>query len=138
MKINDEQFEAKIKENTGNTVIVEVNGIEYKIELEKPAKPQNKPAERESKEIHQHAKQPSAPSKHSVSSGAVSAPIPGLVLHILVKEGDLIKLGDTVLVLEAMKMESEIASTAHGIVKKIRVSEGQSVQEDEVLIEVGE
>jgi len=141
MKINNEFFEAKIKENNGKNVVLEVNGTEYTIELEKPEKPekqQNRSAETKPKVIQTHTRQSSSPKTHSVNSGAVLAPIPGLVLRILVKEGDQVKLGDTILVLEAMKMESEITSTAHGVVKKIKVTEGQSVQEDEVLIEVGE
>ena len=78
------------------------------------------------------------PSKPVVASaGSVLAPIPGLVLSLLVKEGDSVNAGDPVLILEAMKMESEIASTATGIISKIYAKESASVHEGEVLIEVG-
>lgn len=138
MKINNENYEAKIKENSGNSVLIEVNGIDYKIELESADHSQVKSVQLSKKETVLQPTKTSDPKTHSVAPGAVLAPIPGLVLRISVKEGDQVQLGDTILVLEAMKMESEIASTAQGVVKKIKVTEGQSVQEDDVLIEVGE
>ncbi|MDA3814481.1 MAG: biotin/lipoyl-binding protein [Candidatus Cloacimonetes bacterium] len=136
MKINGEKYDARIKKYKSDQVIVEVNGIDYKINLEH--------AERRKKEIVRSQKtQPAlnvvkTPSKPvAAAPGSVLAPIPGLVLRLLVKEGDSVNAGDPVLILEAMKMESEITSTATGIIKKIRVKEGTSVQEGEVLIEVG-
>ena len=136
MKINGEKYDARIKKYKNYQVIVEVNGIDYEIELEK--------IDRRKTEIARSQKtQPALdvvkiPPKPAVTTaGSVLAPIPGLVLRILVKEGDSVKAGDTVLILEAMKMESEIVSTATGIIKKISVKEGMSVQEGETLIEVG-
>lgn len=136
MKINGEKYDAKIKKYKSDQVIVEVNGIDYEIELEK--------TDRRKTEIVRSPKtQPAldvvkTPSKPVVvSAGSVLAPIPGLVLRILVKEGDRVNSGDPVLILEAMKMESEIISTATGIISKISVKEGASVQEGEALIEVG-
>lgn len=135
MNINGEKYEAKIVEYKGTEVIVEVNGIEYGVELEfdKPEKVQLIRSQKNS------APTPavSSPKKMVVSAGAVVAPIPGLVLKVLVKEGDTVNAGDNILILEAMKMESEIGSTASGTVKKVLVKEGQSVQEGEALIEVG-
>lgn len=136
MKINGEKYDARIKKYKNFQVVVEVNGIDYEIELEK--------TERRKTEIVRSEKtQPAldvvkTPSKLvAASAGSVLAPIPGLVLRILVKEGDNVNSGDPVLILEAMKMESEIASTATGIIKTINVKEGTSVQEGESLIEVG-
>jgi len=136
MIINGEKYDAKIKKYKSDQVIVEVNGIDYEIELER--------ANRRKTEIVRSPKiQPTInvvkiPSKPVITSaGSVLAPIPGLVLRLLVKEGDNVNAGDIVLILEAMKMESEITSTATGIINKINVKEGVSVQEGEVLIEVG-
>jgi len=136
MNINGEKYEAKIVEYKGTEVIVEVNGMEYGVELEfdKPEKVQLVRSQKNTAPTPAVA----TPKKTNVvSAGAVVAPIPGLVLRVLVKEGDEVNAGDNILILEAMKMESEIASTASGTVKKILVSEGQSVQEGEALIEVG-
>ncbi len=66
------------------------------------------------------------------------APIPGTVLSLKVKEGDVVKEGDTVIILEAMKMESDIAAPISGEVKKIHVKDGASVMEGALLMEIGE
>jgi glutaconyl-CoA/methylmalonyl-CoA decarboxylase subunit gamma len=136
MKINGEKYDAKIKKYKSDQVIVEVNGIDYEIELEKTDRRKTEIVRSEKTQpVLDVVKTPSKPV--TASAGSVLAPIPGLVLRILVKEGDNVNAGDTVLILEAMKMESEIASTATGIIKKINVKEGASVQEGETLIEVG-
>jgi biotin carboxyl carrier protein len=64
----------------------------------------------------------------------VKAPMPGLVLNVLVKEGDEIKKGDNLLVLEAMKMENMIKSPTDGIVKKIAITQGDKVEKNALLI----
>jgi len=125
MKINGEKYDAKIKKYKSDQVIVEVNGIDYEIELETTDRRKTEIVR--SEKIH--------PTIDVVKS--VLAPIPGLILRILVKEGDSVNAGDPVLILEAMKMESEITSTVTGVVKNISVKEGTSVQEGETLIEVG-
>lgn len=66
----------------------------------------------------------------------IKAPMPGLVLNINVAEGDVIKPGDALLVLEAMKMENIIKSPGEGTVKKINVNKGQAVEKNQVLIEI--
>lgn len=65
----------------------------------------------------------------------IKAPMPGLVLNILVGEGTDVKKGDALLVLEAMKMENILKSPADGIVKKIAVKKGMAVEKNQVLIE---
>lgn len=64
----------------------------------------------------------------------VKAPMPGLVLSVLVAEGDEVKKGDSLLVLEAMKMENMIKSPSDGIIKKIEVKQGNTVEKNELLI----
>ncbi len=64
----------------------------------------------------------------------VKAPMPGLVLSVLVAEGDEVKKGDSLLVLEAMKMENMIKSPTDGIIKKIEVKPGNTVEKNELLI----
>lgn len=65
----------------------------------------------------------------------VKAPMPGLVLSISVTEGQEVKKGDSLLVLEAMKMENMLKSATEGIVKKIFVGKGDKVEKNQVLIE---
>jgi biotin carboxyl carrier protein len=61
--------------------------------------------------------------------------MPGMVLKILITEGDQVKKGDALLVLEAMKMENIIKSPADGLVKKINAVQGTAVEKNQVLIQ---
>lgn len=64
----------------------------------------------------------------------VKAPMPGLVLNVLASEGDEVKKGDNLLVLEAMKMENMIKSPTDGVIKKITIKQGDKVEKNELLI----
>jgi len=66
--------------------------------------------------------------------GVVRAPMPGTILSIKCEANSEVKAGDLLLTLEAMKMENEIYAPKSGVIKKIAVSEGQSVKHDEVLV----
>jgi pyruvate carboxylase subunit B len=63
--------------------------------------------------------------------------MPGMIIRYEVKEGDAVKEGDVVLILEAMKMENSITSPSAGVVKQINCKDGQSVQKGDVLAVVG-
>ena len=65
----------------------------------------------------------------------VKAPMPGLIVELRVKPGDLVKPGDALLILEAMKMENMIKATAQTVVKSVKVAKGDSVEKNQVLIE---
>lgn len=67
----------------------------------------------------------------------VKAPMPGLVLKVLVEEGSEIKKGDNLLVLEAMKMENILKSATDGLIKKIMVKQGDKVEKNQILIQFG-
>lgn len=64
----------------------------------------------------------------------VKAPMPGLVLHIKVSVGDVVKKGDTLIILEAMKMENAIKSPTDAVIKSIGVTAGQAVDKNHVLV----
>ncbi|MDX2040449.1 MAG: acetyl-CoA carboxylase biotin carboxylase subunit [Acidobacteriota bacterium] len=70
------------------------------------------------------------------SSGAASSPMPGVVLKILVSEGQQVSAGDALLILEAMKMEQTIRAAADGVVESIKVQTGQVVSPGDVLVQV--
>jgi biotin carboxyl carrier protein len=72
------------------------------------------------------------------SSGKVNnikAPMPGLIIDLKVKSGDVVKAGDSLLILEAMKMENIIKSPGEGVVKSVKIKKGESVEKNQVLIE---
>ena len=66
----------------------------------------------------------------------IKAPMPGLVLNIMVSKGQELKKGDSVLILEAMKMENVLKSPGDGIIKTIKVEQAQAVEKNQVLIEL--
>jgi biotin carboxyl carrier protein len=70
------------------------------------------------------------------TDGRIKAPIPGVVLHTLVEEGQLVTPGQPIIVLEAMKMENEITAPRAGTLQQILVSPGQIVKLNEVLAEI--
>ena len=72
----------------------------------------------------------------AVSSGSVVAPMPGTVIKILKNEGDAVKAGDVVLILEAMKMENEISAPANGTLASVNCTEGGTVAGGDILFEV--
>ena len=65
----------------------------------------------------------------------VKAPMPGMVLNILVSEGDIVKKGDALLILEAMKMENILKSPSDGVVKKIAAVRGSAVEKNQLLVQ---
>jgi biotin carboxyl carrier protein len=65
----------------------------------------------------------------------VRAPMPGLIIDLRVKEGDHVKSGDPLLILEAMKMENIIKASGDSVVKSVKVKKGESVEKNQVLIE---
>jgi len=72
----------------------------------------------------------------AAEEGDVTTPMPGAVVKIKVKIGDRVEAGDTVLIVEAMKMENEVHTPVSGVIEKIYVAEGDSVNPDEVLVVV--
>ena len=134
-KINGQTFETSIKEYKGTSAVVTVNGVDIPIEIE-PQKTDNTP------KLVRNVKKPTVsiqtPKLPKAGNGDVIAPIPGTVIKILIKEGDFVNEGDPIIILEAMKMESEINATFSGRVTSIKVKEGDSVQEDQILVHIGE
>jgi biotin carboxyl carrier protein len=76
-------------------------------------------------------------SSSSTGGATIVAPIAGKVLGVKVKVGDKVTKGQTVAVIEAMKLENEVPATAEGIVKEIKVNNGDSVNNNDVLIVLG-
>ena len=138
-KINGNLYNVVIGDIEDNIAHVEVNGTHYTVEMEKKPKaaPAPKPVARP---VAKPAAAPaaSAPaSKPAAGKSGVKSPLPGVILDIKVKEGDEVKKGQTVIILEAMKMENSINADKDGKVTAINVSKGESVLEgtDLVIIE---
>lgn len=70
------------------------------------------------------------------SAGSIVAPMPGKIVKLLIEVGDVVQPGQPVVILEAMKMENELKTTLGGTVKNIIVQPGQSVEKNELLLEI--
>ena len=133
-KINGNLYKVTVGDIEDNNVRVEVNGTSYTVELEKQAKPKIKPV------VRTESTTPAAPPtpiiRPAVSGGksGIKSPLPGVILEIKVKEGDTVKRGQTLMILEAMKMENDIKSDRDGKVTAINVSKGESILEGTDLI----
>ena len=78
---------------------------------------------------------PAAAAPAAVTAGTVvEAPLPGNIFAIKVKEGDAVKAGDVLIVIEAMKMENEVCAPSDGVVKQIAVSKGAMVATGDTLV----
>ena len=141
-KIDGKEYAANVEEKEDGKLAVTVNGKAYEVEVEghKAAAPKVqpiKPAAPAAAPAASPAAAPAAPKKASGAGTAVTAPLPGTITSINVKEGDQVKAGDTVLVMEAMKMANNITAECDGVVKAILVQQGAQVQSGDALIEIG-
>jgi len=130
MKINGEEYEARVRKYDGLTATVNVNGVDYMVELETEALPAAPKLIRSEKAAPSLALRPTGPT----AGGDVPAPIPGIIVDVKVKVGDVVRGGDVLCILEAMKMESEITAPFEGTVKEVRCQKGASVVEGDVLV----
>lgn len=133
LKINGNEYAVTVNDIDDTIADVEVNGIPFKVEFERPVKKQviskpNKPAT-----VTANVAKPSASGEET----AVTSPLPGVILEVVVKEGDVVKRGQKLMVLEAMKMENVIEASADGKIISIKANKGDSVLEGAPLIIIG-
>ena len=136
-KINGNLYKVTIGDIEDNIAHVEVNGTPYKVEMEKVAKPAPaRPVVRPAAPAAAAAPVVKPAASASGKSG-VKSPLPGVILDIKVNVGDTVKKGQTIIILEAMKMENNINADRDGKITAINVSKGESVLEgnDLVIIE---
>ena len=133
--INGNKYEVTINGIEDNIANITVNGEEYKVEMEKELEPEKK------KVVVKPVAQPAATETAATGSSAkvnlnnaVKSPLPGVITEIKVAVGDTVKAGDTVVVLEAMKMANNLDAERGGKVTAVLVSEGESVMEDTPLV----
>ena len=134
--INGKKFEVAIGDIKDDIAVVTVNGQEYKVEME-PEPVEEKPQV----VVRPVAPQPAAAPKENASSrfssNAVKAPLPGVIVDIKVSVGDNVDINQTVVVLEAMKMQNNIESEYAGTVTAVMVNAGDSVMEGAPLVTIG-
>lgn len=140
-------YEVEIQDIEGNIANVTVNGIPFEVEMKQPVKAskqkvklggeQTVKSENNNSSSTSAANAIAAPTGKSAAAAAgkpVVAPLPGTINEIKVKVGDKINAGDTVVILEAMKMQNNIEAEKDGKVTAICVKPGQAVLEEDALI----
>ncbi len=137
--IHGNQYDVSIINVEDNIIEMEVNGSNYSVEVDRSIQPVKTPKLVRARAVPSTDTTPSEGTGTRVSKGAgtIKAPLPGTVINIHCKVGDKISMGQKLITLEAMKMENNIDSDKEGTITTIRVSQGQSVMEGDVMIEIG-
>ncbi len=131
-KINGKEYNVSIGAAEGKNLTVNVNGADYQVELENApaAAPVAAPA------AAPKADAPAAAPKPAGAGVTVKSPLPGIIISVDVKEGQAIKRGQKVAVIEAMKMENDILAEADGTITAIHTRKGDSVLEGADIVTI--
>lgn len=131
--IGGQKYETTVKEIEPNVAEVVVNGTSFIVEFQKNESKKVKAAR-----VAAPTAAPTAVPVASKPAGAatVKSPLPGSIVKVMVKPGDSVKKGDTLLTMESMKMENVVASEYTGTVKNVLVQPGQNVMQDDKLVEI--
>ena len=139
LTINENNYSVTVKEVTDTKAWVEVNGEEHVVKINDiqslvlPETVPTKPLESTPAPVAQ----PAAAAAPSLQAGSVTAPMPGQIKAILVREGDKVTIGQKLLVMEAMKLENKLPATKDGIVKSVLVRDGDVVSQGQELLIIG-
>ena len=145
-------YEVEIQDIEGNIANVTVNGIPFEVEMKQPVKAgkqkvklseERRAEESEERRVKSEESNSSSASAASTSSAPtaaagkpVVAPLPGTINEIKVKVGDKVNAGDTVVILEAMKMQNNIEAETSGTITSINVNKGDAVMEGDILVTI--
>lgn len=154
--INGNEYTVAVIDLDGNTAAVEVNGTSYKVDIlgeelnitprsaakpAAPVAPAPQPQAAAPAPVAQTApaEQPVAPAPAQPAGNGkpILSPLPGVILDLKVNVGDQVKAGQTVAVLEAMKMENNINAEHDGVVTAIKVNKGDSILEGAEILLIG-
>jgi len=135
--IGGDEFDVELIAAEANMLRLEVNGTEYEVELHKEVIVPKTP-------ILMRAEMPPPTKKETritktitkTTNTAVKSPLPGTIVSVLIKDGDQVKLGQKLLTMEAMKMENNVLAERDGIVCSVKVKPGDSVSQNDILLEI--
>ncbi len=136
--INGNEYEVDVLNVEDNIAEVEVNGTKYSVsvdkEMQKVKTPKLvRPIEVPTTDVTPATAKTANPSAPK-GGGTIKSPLPGVILDVYVKVGDIVKVGQHLIMLEAMKMENNIDSDKDGKITEIKVHRSDSVMEGDVLI----
>ena len=134
-KIGGKEYNVTVNPKEGKFFDVTVNGATYEVEAENA--PAAAPAPQAAAAPAQAAPAAAAPAPKPAGAGEkVASPLPGVIIEISVKEGQQVKAGQKVAVLEAMKMENEIPAPKDGTITDIHVHKGDTLQEGDPVVTI--
>ena len=139
-KIYGNKYAVEVGELDDNTIDVNVNGTPYKVELDMELKPKTiTPVVKVAAPPKAEGGAPAqkvAPAAPTGGGGTLTSPLPGTVLDVFVKPGDAVKVGQRLLLLEAMKMENNIDADRDGKIQEVKVQKGDTVMEGAILVTI--
>ena len=147
-KINGKEYQVAIGEASGNMLSVNVNGADYQVELENmnAAAAAISAGAKKMADAPANASPASAAPNTAASAAApaatgagktIKSPLPGIIISVDVKEGQAVKRGQKVAVIEAMKMENDILAECDGTVTAVHARKGDSVLEGADIVTIG-
>lgn len=135
--IHGNLYEVEILGFEENIAKVEVNGTAYDVQVHKDLKISKTPTL-----VRSEVPKPTPKEKRiqkvasRTTNEAIKAPLPGTIITVLVKEGDSVAIGQKLLTMEAMKMENNVLSEKDGIIRSVLVKPGDTVLQNDVLVEI--
>jgi biotin carboxyl carrier protein len=140
--INGNQYEVEILSVESNLAEVEVNGSIYKVEVDKEIQQVKtpklvRPVSVPSTDTPKVEENKVIPVQTSADAKKILSPLPGVILEMLVKQGDKVSIGQRIAVLEAMKMENNIESDIEGTVVEVIANKGDSIMQGDVIVIIG-
>ena len=132
--IDGKEYKVEIGDIVDNVADVTVNGEAFKVEMEPEAEPEKKKEVLGNPTAESSDDSSATPTANVNTANAVKAPLPGVITSVEVQVGQQVNAGDTVVVLEAMKMANNIEAEKSGTVTAICVKQGENVMEDAPLV----
>lgn len=134
--INGHDYDVEILKFEDNMATIEVNGTPYQIDIQHETKQSKTPKLVRQEVIIKRSDSKIKKTITKTEGHEVKIPLPGNIMSIFVREGDAVKLGDKLMMYEAMKMENTVVAEKDGVVKNIRVTVGDNVLQGTVLLEI--
>lgn len=132
--IRGNKYEVEITNIENNIAQIEVNGTNYNVEINREVQKSKTPTL-----IRKEVRSERSDSKIKKTVGATSlikSPLPGSIIKVVVNIGDSVKKGDTLLIMEAMKMENNVLAERDCTITAIKIKEGDTVLQNDALIEI--
>ncbi len=142
LTIDGQKYDVEVGDTSTSPVDVTVDGVDYQVELPESASAASSASATPAPAAAPKSVTPPAPSVSRPAvptgggDGVVRAPMPGRIVSVNVSVGDSVTSGQTVVILESMKMENTISATSAGSVTAVHVAAGDSVQHGQTLVEI--